>query len=140
MKGIYMAAFVCLAICLAGAAAAAQLTVKVLDIRAQRGTLKAALVDSEAGWDSKSEPVARAGDIPKSDTLELTFPDLKPGVYAVMLMHDENDNGKLDTNYLGMPIEGYGFSNDPKVMRRATFDEAKFAVGATDLVIVIHLR
>lgn len=36
-----------------------------------------------------------------------------PGVYAVALFHDENGNGHLDTNALGIPTEGYGFSNNP---------------------------
>ena len=36
-----------------------------------------------------------------------------PGVYAVALFHDENANGHLDTNALGIPTEGYGFSNNP---------------------------
>ena len=40
-------------------------------------------------------------------------------------MHDENDNNQLDTNFLGIPSEGYGFSNNPNVMRRAHFDEAR---------------
>ncbi len=41
----------------------------------------------------------------------------------MLLTHDENDNGKLDTNLVGMPVEGYGFSNNPQVMRKPTFDE-----------------
>lgn len=55
-------------------------------------------------------------------------------------MHDENGNGKLDTNAVGMPIEGYGFSNNPRVMRKATFDEAAFAVDDKGTVIELHLR
>lgn len=55
-------------------------------------------------------------------------------------MHDENGNGKLDTNRVGMPIGGYGFSNNPRVMRRATFDEAAFAVDDHGTVIELHLR
>jgi uncharacterized protein (DUF2141 family) len=45
-------------------------------------------------------------------TLRFAFPGLKPGRYAVAVYHDENDNGELDTNLLGIPTEGYGFSND----------------------------
>ena len=54
-------------------------------------------------------------------------------------MHDENDNNKLDANFLGIPFEGYGFSNNPNVMRRATFDEARFQL-KTDATITIRLR
>jgi uncharacterized protein (DUF2141 family) len=42
----------------------------------------------------------------------IIFEDLKPGKYAVRYFHDENGNGALDTNNLGIPTEGYGFSND----------------------------
>jgi uncharacterized protein (DUF2141 family) len=41
---------------------------------------------------------------------------------------------------MGMPVEGYGFSNNPQVMRRAHFDEAKFALGATAASIIVRLR
>ena len=46
--------------------------------------------------------------------LMLSFHNLPEGEYAVRLFHDENNNGQLETNLLGMPIEGYGFSNDAK--------------------------
>ena len=38
--------------------------------------------------------------------------DLAPGRYALSAFHNENDNGELDTNLLGVPSEGYGFGND----------------------------
>ena len=41
-----------------------------------------------------------------------TFENLKPGKYAVRYYHDENLNGKMDTNVYGKPMEGYGFSNN----------------------------
>jgi len=42
------------------------------------------------------------------------FEDIPPGTYALVVIHDENMNGKLDTNWVGIPKEGYGFSNDVK--------------------------
>jgi uncharacterized protein (DUF2141 family) len=47
------------------------------------------------------------------------FEDIPPGTYALAVIHDENMNGKLDTNWLGIPKEGYGFSNAVKAMRGA---------------------
>jgi uncharacterized protein (DUF2141 family) len=41
-----------------------------------------------------------------------SIPDLKPGKYAVRYYHDENTNGKMETNLVGKPTEGYGFSNN----------------------------
>lgn len=42
----------------------------------------------------------------------LTINDLKPGKYAFNYFHDENNNKELDTSIIGIPKEGYGFSND----------------------------
>jgi len=41
--------------------------------------------------------------------------NLKPGKYAFRFIHDENKNGKLDTNWFGYPREGVGFSNNPSM-------------------------
>jgi uncharacterized protein (DUF2141 family) len=50
---------------------------------------------------------------PISDTsCTFTFNDLTPGKYAIRYYHDENINGKMDTNLVGKPTEGYGFSNN----------------------------
>ena len=48
-------------------------------------------------------------------TVRVTFPDVKPGTYAVKVFHDINSNGKLDTSWIGWPQEPYGFSNDAPV-------------------------
>ncbi len=42
------------------------------------------------------------------------FEDISPGTYALAVIHDENGNGKLDTNWVGIPTEGYGFSGLPQ--------------------------
>jgi len=43
----------------------------------------------------------------------ITIPGLKPGKYALRFFHDENKNNKMDTNWFGIPKEGFGFSNNP---------------------------
>jgi uncharacterized protein (DUF2141 family) len=43
---------------------------------------------------------------------EIIINDLKPGKYAIRYYHDENADGKLGTNFVGKPTEGYGFSNN----------------------------
>ena len=125
----------------AGAAAqAAELTVVLHDVRAQTGLIKVALVDSQAGWDGQAAPVQATGAPPSGGQATFVFQDLKPGAYAVMITHDENGNGQLDTNAMGMPLEGYGFSNNPQVMRKPTWDEARFQVTATGAAIDVDLR
>jgi uncharacterized protein (DUF2141 family) len=124
----------------AGFAQAAELVVKVSDVRAQKGRLLMAVFDSADAWDGKAEAVAKQAIEATSSEVDFHFPGLVAGRYAVSVMHDENGNGKLDSNFMGMPIEGYGFSNDPQVMRKATFDEAAFAIGADNATIELHLR
>lgn len=122
------------------AATAADLRVKVIGITAQTGTISMALMDSDAAWTGKGKPVTGRRAKADSESVEVVFSDLAPGKYAIRLMHDENDNGKLDTNLVGMPTEGYGFSNNPRVMRAATFDEALFEVPADGAAITIAMR
>ena len=133
----------CLAALLAAFAApacAADLTVTLHDVRVRTGTIKLVLVDSQAGWDGQAPPVAADGAPPGGDTATFVFKGLEPGTYAVSAMHDENGNGKLDTNLVGLPTERYGFSNDARGKLGAPdFEAAAIGVDA-DLQSAIHLR
>ena len=124
---------------LAATASAADLTVKVDGVPSAKGTVLLDLDDSAAGWDNKAKPVATAGVKAVKGDVTYTFKNVPPGTYAVGVIHDENDNGKLDTNFLGIPKEGYGFSNNTTAMRKPTFEEAHFEIGQQDVAILIHL-
>jgi len=64
-----------------------------------------------------------------------------PANYAVALFHDENDNGHLDKTLLGLPDEGYGFSNNPHlILGPPALDAVRFAAHAGDNPVLIHLR
>lgn len=123
-----------------GAAVAGELTVNLHGIRVQGGLVKVAVVDSQQAWDGTAAPVQVDGAPARGETAKFTFKDLKPGRYAVMVTHDENGNGKLDMNVMGMPLEGYGFSNNPAVMRKPTWEEAGFEVSGSDATIDVALR
>ena len=71
--------------------------------------------------------------------MSYTFKNLSEGDYAIKLYHDENDNGLLDTNLVGLPSEGYGFSNNAGRYGPASYEVAKFAV-SQDVSININLR
>ena len=69
------------------------------------------------------------------------FSQIEPGTYAVSVFHDENSNGKLDTNFLGIPREGVGASNDARGhMGPPKFDAAhfQFSGGRLNLKITIN--
>ena len=122
---------------------AGELSVTISDIRADQGQLMVAVMNSDAGWNNQEKPVAvdklAAGKANGDGQVVFRF-NLPAGSYAVQVMHDENDNGKLDTNFMGLPVEGYGFSNNPQVMRRAHFDEARFEITEAPAAIVVRLR
>jgi uncharacterized protein (DUF2141 family) len=124
---------------IAVAAHAGELTVTVTDIRDAKGSLMALLVNSDAAWNNQAKPIAAQKVAAAQGEMTLHFKDLPAGTYAVQVMHDENDNQQLDMNFLGIPSEGYGFSNNPNVMRRAKFDEARFDF-ADNAAITIRLR
>jgi uncharacterized protein (DUF2141 family) len=119
---------------------AGELAVTITDIREAQGSLMVAVVNSDAAWNNQAKPVAAQKVAATKGEMTLKFADLPPGKYAVQVMHDENGNNELDANFLGIPSEGYGFSNNPNVMRRAHFDEAVFEIGAETKAITIRLR
>jgi uncharacterized protein (DUF2141 family) len=81
--------------------------------------------------------------VPVQDKQEIAvnFDQVNPGVYAIAVFFDENGNGELDKNFLGIPKEVYGFSNNIiPLTRSATFKEASFIVGASAETIVIKVK
>ncbi len=60
-------------------------------------------------------------------THTISMEDLPKGEYAVVFLHDENDNEEMDTNFVGAPLEGYGASNDAvNTFSAPKYHEAKF--------------
>ena len=104
---------------LAAPVQAADLTVSLHDARTQDGRFQIALVDA-GGYAGSAAPIAARDLAPAGAVTTVTFDGVPAGRYALMVIHDENGNGRLDTNLVGMPVEGYGFSNNPRVMRKPT--------------------
>jgi uncharacterized protein (DUF2141 family) len=78
----------------------------------------------------------QAADIdPHTLSAQIAFTDLRDGVYAVSMFHDENMNQKLDKNLVGLPKEGYGASNNlRKKMGPPTFEETRFQLSGAQSV------
>jgi uncharacterized protein (DUF2141 family) len=73
--------------------------------------------------------------------ITVAFDNLPPGTYAVGAYHDENGNDHLDTNLVGLPIEGYALSNGVRaVLAPPRFTDAAFTVGGGDKPITLHIR
>jgi len=114
----------------------ASLTVKITAIRNADGNLRVALRSDE-----NTIVQGRTVDIdPKTLTAKVVFENVPEGSFDVAVIHDENKNGTLDFNDVGMPIEGYGYSNNPpKRPGPAPFEETRFALNAPSTSIEIAL-
>jgi uncharacterized protein (DUF2141 family) len=67
------------------------------------------------------------------------FKDLPYGNYAIVAFHDENHDGEFNQNWLGMPKEGFGFSDNPGTLRKPVFNDAKFTVDQPVVTVKIKL-
>ena len=117
--------------------------VKILSIRNSTGAVACALFESQAGF--PTEFLHSATNIMiikiKDAQARCDFEDMPPGTYALAVIHDENMNGKLDTNWLGVPTEGYGFSNDAKAFLSApSFSAASFSYDGRNVDMTISLN
>lgn len=133
------------AACAAGTAGAscAGIHVTVLNIRNSLGTVDCALFNSPSGFPTdtlRSALRLSAMKVPER-TAHCDFMDLPPGRYALVVLHDENMNGRIDYNWLGIPREGYGFSNDVHGKLGApSFEQAAFVYEGKALELTVTLR
>jgi uncharacterized protein (DUF2141 family) len=68
------------------------------------------------------------------------FKDVRYGNYAIVAFHDENHDGEFNQNWLGMPKEGFGFSDNPGTLRKPVFDDAKFKLEQLLIDVTIKLN
>jgi len=117
------------------------MTVRLNGVEHDRGTLKVALF-SDAKSFRKVDKAFASGEVPaKAGTVTLVFDEVPAGQYAIMAYHDENANGELDRRLGMFPTEGYGLSNNPKVMGPPAFEDSRFSVtGETPSEIDIDIR
>ncbi|HEY5292108.1 MAG TPA: DUF2141 domain-containing protein [Burkholderiales bacterium] len=117
--------------------------VKILNIRNSTGAVACALFESPVGFPTEFLRAATNIMIIKvrHTQARCDFEDIAPGAYALAVIHDENMNGELDTNWLGVPTEGYGFSKDAKALLGApSFSAASFPYDGRNLELTISLH
>jgi uncharacterized protein (DUF2141 family) len=100
------------------------------------GNCTLALFDSEEGYDN-DEPVSGYFEPVVGGQVVMLLDSLPEAIYGISCYHDENDNGELDTGLFGIPQEGFGFSNNPKVVfSQPDFDDIEFDLsGNTEIEI-----
>lgn len=87
-------------------------------------------VTATSWWQKSAGTVERHIPI-TGRTTRCQFDGIAPGTYAVSVMHDANDNDRLDKNVFGVPKEGYGVSNNhTHALRNPTWKDSRFVVEA----------
>ena len=120
---------------------AADLQVHIVGLRSAQGEVNVALFDQEETFPVGDRRLAGARVKAEPGMVTASFTGLQPGTYAVSAYHDENGNGRLDKNLLGIPREGYGFSNDARGLAGPpSFAKAAFTLDGNHQVITITLQ
>ncbi|MEO0867027.1 MAG: DUF2141 domain-containing protein [Cyanobacteria bacterium J06642_11] len=117
-----------------------QLTVDISGLQDSQGQVCLSLFDRGTGFPSDRTKALQATCLPATETAA-TFSDLAPGSYAVSAYHDANDDNEFNRNFVGMPTEGFGFSQNPSALTGPPdFGEAVFLVAGTETQITIELN
>jgi uncharacterized protein (DUF2141 family) len=122
------------------AAAPGGVEVRLEKMRNARGVVHICLTaDSAAFPDCAKDPKAITRTIPAS-TAVVRFENVAAGPHALAIFHDENGNKRLDT-FLGIPREGYGFSQNPVVrFGPPRFAQARFPVGGGIARLTVRMQ
>lgn len=118
-----------------------QLTIRFEGLRSNKVLMRACMTRNKAHFPKcEDDPAAFKGSVAASNNAHILFSNVPPGDYALMVMHDENSNAKLDT-MLGIPREGVGFSRNPRLRFGApTYDAVVFTVPAGESSTVVKLQ
>lgn len=124
---------------LSAASGPATLEISVTGLKHTRGALLACVWKDKAGFPTcqKSKGAVRQTVKISGTTMKVRFTGLAAGSYGVSLHHDEDGDGKLKTNFIGMPKEGVGVSNNPGGM--PSFGKSQVQIG-TGTAISIMMR
>ncbi len=118
------------------------LQIAVVGLRSDKGRVSCALFNDPKPFPRDGDGVFRQtwADI-HGDSALCVFTDVPAGKYAAVVYHDENGNGHFDQNAFGMPLEGYGFSNNAAALfDTPSFTAASFDYGGQRLYTVIDIR
>jgi len=117
----------------------ASIEIKVTDIKSQKGLIRIGLFTNEKDY-LKNTAIGKVVK-PEGNELIVVFENLEPGDYALSVVHDENENGKLDSNALGIPKEGFALvNNSVGKFGPPTFEKAKMKVEGKNVMWLISMK
>ena len=117
------------------------LIVTVTGLKNDQGGVIISLFDSKESYDGKRQRYTGATVRIENNKAQWKGENIPFGDYAIKAFHDEDSNGKIDTNFLGIPTESYGFSNNAKgLLGPPGFDKAKFHFDQIEMKIEIEFK
>ena len=122
--------------------AGTDVTISVAELRNTHGTVMACMTANVERFPRcQGDPNSYRAKVPAGRAGSVEFHGVRPGRYAIALLHDENSNGKADRALSMIPKEGFGFSRDAKVkMGPPSFEDAPISVGGAPVRQTIRMR
>ncbi len=117
-------------------------TIKITGIRSTKGKIVIAVFRDQQGFDQEKAWKNFVFDKNSISNRNMTVAiKLDPGTYGLTLMDDENANGKMEKNFIGIPKEGFGFSNFfLQKMKKPVFDDFKVQLKADQNKVDIKVK
>ena len=112
------------------------ITVTIDNVLNNNGKVLIALHSSETFM--KAQAIQGTATEIENGTVSYTFKNVTPGVYAILALHDENENNRMDYADSGMPKEAYAMSNNPISYGPPRFEIAKFEVANQNLELKLR--
>lgn len=118
------------------------LSINIDGIKNLRGQVCFSIFSSSRGFPTDKKNATKSGCVKAiNKTVTAKFAYLKPGSYAVAVIHDTNGDGTLNSNVLGIPKEGIGFSRNPRIITGPpNFGESAIIVVGPNTDIYIQLQ
>ena len=114
-----------------------ELEVNITDILNEKGEVFVGLYNKSESFSVVEKTYKQKQLKASKEKIACTFKNLNDGVYAVAIFHDENSNKELDKNFLGMPTEGYAFSNNVRpTFRGANFEESQVNLKSDKSIVI----
>jgi uncharacterized protein (DUF2141 family) len=118
-----------------------RIVVEIDGLRSSRGSVRGALFASQIGWTEEGRQVALCRASIDGRRATCVLEAVPRGAYAFAFLHDEDDDGALDRDWIGLPQEGFGFSNDAAPnLGPPSYESARFVHQSGETTIAVRAR
>lgn len=112
-----------------------KLTIKISNIEKIKGEIKVGVYNTDTNFLKEGHAIKNYSIKVENNTALLTITDLPEGEYAVTMYHDQNSDNECNRNFIGIPKEPYGFSNNIKPkMSAPKYKDCKFTLSENKIL------